>query len=104
MAWMNDLDRLQKAVSHHQKADNIAARRDAFRPLSSALWDVLRRFGYQGPQTVRLFHCPMAGQGAGADWLQMDKTTANPFYGASMLRCGSQTDSIPAPARTEVSR
>jgi len=32
----------------------------------------------------------MALDGAGANWLQDGKTTVNPYYGCSMLRCGSQ--------------
>jgi Cu(I)/Ag(I) efflux system membrane fusion protein len=100
-AWMKDLDRLKAALSSYQAADDITAQRDEFLPLSRTMWKALRRFGYQGHQVVRLFHCPMASGGAGADWLQIDRTTANPYYGAAMLRCGSQTDSIPAATRTE---
>jgi Cu(I)/Ag(I) efflux system membrane fusion protein len=31
----------------------------------------------------------MAFGNSGADWLQADKSVANPYFGASMLRCGS---------------
>ena len=47
-------------------------------------------------ETVRLFHCPMAHDSQGADWLQLAVETANPYFGAAMLRCGSQTDSLTA--------
>jgi Cu(I)/Ag(I) efflux system membrane fusion protein len=96
LAWMRDFAGLQEALAEIQRAENITARRQAFLLLSSGLWGALRRFGYHGQQTVRWFHCPMANKGAGADWIQIDKTIANPYYGASMLRCGSQTDSIAA--------
>lgn len=36
-------------------------------------------------------HFPMAFGGRGGDWLQADKKINNPYYGASMLRCGSIT-------------
>ena len=31
-----------------------------------------------------VLHCPMAE----ADWLQLDRTVRNPYYGKSMLECG----------------
>jgi Cu(I)/Ag(I) efflux system membrane fusion protein len=96
MAWMKDHERRQKRVLDVAKASDIAGRRAAFQALSEALWPTLRRFGFHGHRTVRLFNCPMANSGAGADWIQLDQATANPYYGASMLRCGSQTDSITA--------
>ena len=39
----------------------------------------------------------MAMDGAGADWIQFDATTANPYYGAMMLRCGWQTEALATP-------
>jgi len=104
LAWMKDLGLLQKAISSVAGADDMAGRREAFRPLSESLWATLRHFGYHGHQTVRWFHCPMANSGAGANWIQIAETTANPYYGASMLLCGSQTDSISAAARAEGAR
>ena len=96
LAWMDDLAELRKSQAALQEASDIASRREKFLPLSEALWKTLRRFGYRREQTVRLIHCPMAFSSAGADWLQLDATVANPYYGASMLRCGSQTDSLAA--------
>jgi len=34
----------------------------------------------------------MALDGEGAEWLQQGEETANPYYGSTMLRCGSQTE------------
>ena len=36
----------------------------------------------------------MALDNQGATWLQETAQTQNPYFGASMLRCGSQTDSL----------
>ncbi|MBZ9778000.1 efflux RND transporter periplasmic adaptor subunit [Psychroflexus sp. CAK8W] len=38
--------------------------------------------------------CPMANQNEGATWLSFSKEIKNPYYGASMLKCGSVIDSI----------
>jgi len=94
--WQRDVERFQRTITFMRDAPDIANRREAFLPLSEHLWQILRKYDYHRTVPVRLFHCPMAKGGLGADWIQLEKTTANPYYGASMLRCGSQTDSIPA--------
>ncbi|MBC8426090.1 efflux RND transporter periplasmic adaptor subunit [bacterium] len=94
-AWMEDAGRLRRAFATVADADDLAARRASLQRLTDAVWNALRRYGYRNDETVRLFHCPMYGP-QGADWLQRETAAANPYYGASMLRCGSQTDSLPA--------
>ena len=41
-------------------------------------------------------HCPMAF-GRGADWLQLGKDIHNPYYGSSMLGCGSVVEDLAQP-------
>ena len=36
------------------------------------------------------FHCPMAFNGKGSDWLQNTDKLENPYLGQSMLKCGNQ--------------
>jgi len=95
--WREVYDHLVRAAAQVQRADAIAPRRLALQPLSDNLWTALTRFGHAADDTVRLFHCPMAMGGAGADWIQLDATTANPYYGSAMLRCGSQTELLAQP-------
>lgn len=90
-AWYEALGGLREAAAKVVGADAIDPRRLAFQPLSDRLWAALESFGPPSDQVVRRFHCPMAMDGAGADWIQDHATTANPYYGAMMLRCGSQT-------------
>lgn len=63
------------------EAKGIKAVRQAFKKLSKpmVLWAALSQ-----PAGLNTVYCSMA---PGA-WLQRDKTIANPYYGASMLRCG----------------
>lgn len=63
--------------------------RQAYAPLSRAMARLARDTGYDG---VRLYHCPMAN----AYWLQptAETTVANPYYGASMSRCGARVDHL----------
>ena len=71
-------------------APDLAGMRAALQPLSDLLWVMIEAVGWQGDQVLRRFHCPMAFDNAGAHWLQFDGTTANPYYGAMMLRCGGE--------------
>jgi Cu(I)/Ag(I) efflux system membrane fusion protein len=83
---------LQAAAGRTAAAEQMAPRRAAFEPLSDNLWNLLARFGTGTQDVVRRFHCPMAFDNDGAYWIQQDTTTANPYYGAMMLRCGSQKE------------
>ena len=46
-----------------------------------------KRFGHQGSETHYRMFCDMAF-GEGAAWLQTSDKVRNPYYGASMLKCG----------------
>ncbi len=64
-------------------AADIAAVRVAFKPLSEEV-----RKG-QIPEGYVVAYCPMADGDKGAHWVQKDQPQiANPYFGASMLRCG----------------
>ena len=69
----------EKAAS----AADITAVRVAFKPLSEEV-----RKG-QIPEGYVVAYCPMADGDKGAHWVQKDQPQiANPYFGASMLRCG----------------
>ena len=87
-AWRRAHETMRRASENIAAAGDLAASRIAFQPLSDALWQLLRDFDHADEDPVRLFHCPMAFDNTGANWIQSDKTTANPYYGATMLRCG----------------
>ncbi len=92
-AWDGLLAALRRAAADAVAAGDIDHRRLAFEPLSDGLWAGLAQVP-DLPDTVRRFHCPMAMDGAGAYWLQPGDVTANPYYGAAMLRCGSQVEVV----------
>ncbi len=101
MAWMRDLTALTTSATALAAAEDIEAQRKILLELSPALWTTLERFGYQDDRTVRKFHCPMANDSKGGDWIQLQATTANPFFGSAMPRCGSQTDSLTITAKEQ---
>jgi len=99
MAWMKDEKLLRDSFTAIATAADIDAQRGHLLGLTRPLWDTLRRFGFSQDDPVRLFNCPMAAGGKGGDWIQLEKTTANPYFGSAMLRCGDETDSL-APSAT----
>ncbi len=79
---------LSKAIA---SAEKIGGARNSFLKVSEELIALIDRVGTPGGQALFVAHCPMAFSGKGGDWLQADKKINNPYYGASMLRCGSIT-------------
>jgi Cu(I)/Ag(I) efflux system membrane fusion protein len=77
-------------------AGDLAAARAFFFDLSQVMIDSVEQWGAGGGTPVLVFHCPMARDGAGADWLQTTTEVENPYYGAQMLRCGAQTATLVA--------
>ena len=87
-------DLVAAAAAVREAAGDIEAMRAAFKPLSDALWLSIRAVGWTGDRPLLLVHCPMAFGDNGADWLQVDATVANPYFGARMLRCGYEAARI----------
>ena len=87
-------EKLSTIISAITGAKKIAAARDKFIHLSMLVISLLEHNKYEGEQKAFVFHCPMAADGKGANWLQNTKDTKNPYYGKSMLACGSKTKTI----------
>ena len=94
MAWMRESDNLKKSVDVMAGADDIEQTRSGFLLLSESMAAVAKQFGTAGVRPVLRFHCPMAFNGRGADWLQNKPETENPYFGAAMFKCGQQTEVI----------
>lgn len=69
--------------------------RARFERMSEGAVELQRRFGHRGSETWRLAFCPMAFDDRGALWLQRAAEIYNPYFGASMLRCGEFRESFP---------
>ena len=66
-------------------AKDIAEARTAFGDVSAAITDYADKTKSTLGADVRVAYCPMVKK----PWLTKDKTIRNPYYGASMLTCGS---------------
>ncbi|HUT25630.1 MAG TPA: DUF3347 domain-containing protein, partial [Sumerlaeia bacterium] len=97
MAWMKELSDLTKTAQAIGAADDVVKLREQFHLLSESLTAVVQRFGSGGAQAVLQFHCPMAFDNRGANWLQNKSGVENPYFGQAMFQCGEQTATL-APA------
>jgi len=89
--WRTTSITLSKSAHAIQKTSDIAIARSAFSNLSGALITVADQIKGAGAGKVLQFNCPMAFNNQGADWLQDHEGVENPYFGAGMFRCGSQT-------------
>ncbi len=74
---------------------DMAAVRGHLPSLTDGLARTIAALGPADVGPVYRLHCPMASDGAGADWLQADAQVRNPYFGSSMLTCGEVTGQIP---------
>jgi Cu(I)/Ag(I) efflux system membrane fusion protein len=68
--------------------------REEFENLSNELIAVVGQFGVYPDKTLYKINCPMAFNNKGADWLQIDEDIRNPYFGASMYKCGQVIEVI----------
>jgi len=94
--WMGRVAGMNKALGAITEGVQIEAARQAFELLSNELIAVVRQFGIPENRVLYRLHCPMAFNNKGADWLQTDRDARNPYFGASMLKCGEVAETIGA--------
>jgi Cu(I)/Ag(I) efflux system membrane fusion protein len=85
-----------KAARDGLAAADLAARRAAFEPLSTALLGLVGRYGHSAGTALTEAHCPMAFDDRGASWLQRGDEILNPYFGSEMLSCGTVEREFPA--------
>lgn len=88
-AWQAVDRELHEALHAMADGDDLEAIRAHLEPLSDSTALAVQAFAGDRVQSMYRAHCPMAFDDAGADWLQVDEQIANPYFGASMLRCGT---------------
>ncbi|WP_020529705.1 efflux RND transporter periplasmic adaptor subunit [Flexithrix dorotheae] len=85
--WMEQSGKMTKALEHLHHISTIEDLRVAFFQLSNAMVSLTNTFDPY-PETLYLQHCPMANSDKGADWLSLEDSIINPYFGAAMLGCG----------------
>ncbi len=94
--WMRLTRRLSDEAARLAGADDMASARDTFYSLAQSVIELETSFGHADGRDYFLTFCPMARNNQGANWLQDVDTIFNPFFGASMLRCGEIKASLPS--------
>lgn len=79
---------LHGALRAMAAAKDIEAVRQQLQPLTTQTETAVTQFGAGKAGVLYRAYCPMAFDDKGAYWLQADRPILNPYFGASMLRCG----------------
>jgi Cu(I)/Ag(I) efflux system membrane fusion protein len=87
LSWATLLEEMAKSAGSLETGAGLKEKRAAFSSLSQSLVLAIQTIG--APQAVNLVTCPMAFGGLGGSWLQTKGDVKNPYFGASMLRCGN---------------
>jgi tetratricopeptide (TPR) repeat protein len=74
-------------------AGKIDHQREHFITLSNNLTTLVKTLKVNSETTYSQF-CPMANDGKGAFWLSKENKVKNPYYGKSMLTCGSVKETL----------
>jgi Cu(I)/Ag(I) efflux system membrane fusion protein len=92
--WRDQRERIGKAAGRAERADDIAAMREAFQPISLGMLAVLSSVRVEGVGPLYEAHCPMAFDFAGASWVSPDRAIRNPYFGDEMYRCGTIRETV----------
>jgi membrane fusion protein, copper/silver efflux system len=93
--WMKLRPMIAAGASQGEEALDIAGVRAAFDKLSVAVLETVRDFGQATGVDLYEQRCPMAFDNRGASWLSDSAAILNPYFGASMLRCGEVVRVLP---------
>ncbi len=82
-----------KAASEIAASTDLEVQRNAFSTLSNEMATLVKG-GKLSLGMLYLDYCPMANGNTGAFWLSNEKAIKNPYFGDSMLKCGSVKETI----------
>ncbi|MBG6233984.1 hypothetical protein IWX76_000539 [Pedobacter sp. CAN_A7] len=74
-------------------AKNLDTQRTLYATLNNHFIALLKDTGLESGE-LYVAHCPMALNDKGASWVSQVKEIRNPYFGESMLTCGSVTETL----------
>ena len=92
--WMHSARSLEDTVAKVTTTTDIASLREHFLQVSQVMIGLAEAWGPLGTNAAYVMHCPMAFDDQGGDWLQDNDALLNPYFGATMLHCGSIKSTI----------
>lgn len=87
-----EIDAKEHAEHIGENGGNISHQREHFELLSKDIYNLVKTFG--GGQVLYKDFCPMYNNGKGAFWISEIKEIKNPYYGKTMLTCGTIEEEI----------
>jgi len=90
--WMKLMKDIKFDAEHIEETKDPKHQRDHFNTLSDNIYKLVKAMKNNSP--IYYQHCPMAFDGKGANWLSREKAIKNPYYGSTMLNCGSVVETI----------
>lgn len=88
MDWMMNLKEMNISLEKMAASTDLKVQRAAYASFNQALYKSLKAFGTT-VDAIYYQQCPMALDKKGAFWLNNSKEIRNPYFGSSMLTCGS---------------
>lgn len=86
------LELLSQTVQTLAGSSDVTTSRTSFVAFSRLYIDFIK--GLDRDDVLFVQFCPMADEGRGAYWLSRENEIKNPYYGATMLRCGETIERI----------
>lgn len=91
--WMEKSERIQSAAGRIAGTQSIEDQRQAFSNLTAAFYATIRQFQVENLDGYYQY-CPMAFNNKGGYWLSQTEEIRNPYFGESMMTCGSTEETI----------
>ena len=85
---------MQQASQAIAATEDIDQQRIHFQKISNLLIALIRQHALDQIGNAYVVHCPMAFDDIGGDWLSSRPEVLNPYFGDTMLRCGSITATL----------
>ena len=82
------VDKIRNSAAKIAGTNDLAEQRNNLEDLSEAVFSLTKAFGATD-QKVYYQHCPMVNNNQGAYWVSTNSEIRNPYFGSSMLKCGS---------------
>ncbi len=87
-AWNFLAKTIRQSSDAISATQNMGIARAEFQKLSNAMIAMAETLGTSKNLIVKQYHCPMAFNDAGADWLSLKDEVENPYFGSDMFSCG----------------
>lgn len=88
MVWMKVMKGLIADTKEIASNTDVKKQRASFKTVSTSMYDLMKVSKSETPTYYQ--YCPMVK----ANWLSKEAAVKNPYYGASMLTCGSTVETI----------